>query len=81
MKIIRVSADWLHVPIATERQHRSDFGAVDSFDSALVRIETEDGVTGFGEAKAQVGSVANCQALCSLIEAELGPVLVGQDAP
>ncbi len=80
MKIIRISADWLHVPIGTERQHRSDFGAVDSFDSALVRIETEDGVTGFGEAKAQVGSVANCQALCSLIEAELGPVLVGQDA-
>ncbi|MYE19743.1 MAG: mandelate racemase/muconate lactonizing enzyme family protein [Rhodospirillales bacterium] len=80
MKIISISADWLHVPIATERQHRSDFGAVDSFDSALVRIETEDGVTGFGEAKAQVGSVANCQALCSLIEAELGPVLVGQDA-
>lgn len=80
MKIIRISADWLHVPISTERQHRSDFGAVDSFDSALVRIETEDGVTGFGEAKAQVGSVANCQALCSLIEAELGPVLVGQDA-
>lgn len=80
MKISSISADWLHVPIATERQHRSDFGAVDSFDSALVRIETEDGVTGFGEAKAQVGSVANCQALCSLIEAELGPVLVGQDA-
>ena len=80
MRITKISADWLHVPIAEERQHRSDFGAVDSFDSALVRVETEGGVTGFGEAKAEVGSVANCRALCALVEAELGPLLVGQDA-
>ncbi len=80
MKITRVSADWIHVPIAEERQHRSDFGVVNSFDSALVRVETAGGITGFGEAKAQVGSAANCRAICSLIEDELAPALVGEDA-
>lgn len=80
MRIMSVSADWLHVPIAKERRHRSDFGSVDSFDSALVRIETEGGITGFGEAKAQVGSVANCRALAALITEELGPSLIGEDA-
>lgn len=80
MKIVKVSADWLHVPIAEERQHRSDFGQVASFDSALVRIETAGGVTGFGEAKAQVGSAGNCRAVCALIEDEFAPLLVGEDA-
>ncbi len=80
MRIMSVSADWLHVPIAQDRRHRSDFGSVDSFDSALVRIETEGGITGFGEAKAQVGSVANCRALSTLITEELGPSLIGEDA-
>ena len=80
MKIVKVSADWLHVPIAEERQHRSDFGKVASFDSALVRVETAGGVTGFGEAKAQVGSAGNCRAVCALIEDEFAPLLVGEDA-
>ena len=80
MKIVKVSADWIHVPIAEERRHRSDFGRVDSFDSALVRIETAGGITGFGEAKAQVGSAANCRAVCALIEDEFAPLLVGEDA-
>ncbi len=80
MKIVKVSADWIHVPIAAERQHRSDFGQVNSFDSALVRIETQGGITGYGEAKAQVGSAADCRAMCALIERELGPILVGEDA-
>ena len=80
MRIVRVSAEWIHVPIAEERRHRSDFGSVDSFDSALVRVEAEGGVTGFGEAKAQVGSAANCRALCALIEDEFAPLLVGEDA-
>ena len=80
MKIVKVSAEWIHVPIARERQHRSDFGTVDSFDSALVRVETAGGVTGFGEAKAQVGSAANCRALRAVVEEDLGPMLVGEDA-
>lgn len=80
MKIKSVTARWLHVPIPTERQHTSDFGRVSTFDSTLVRIETEDGVVGHGEAKAEVGSAASCQALCAMIEQELAPKLVGEDA-
>ncbi len=80
MKITGVAADWLHVPIPEARRHRSDFGTVDSFDSALVRIETEGGLVGFGEAKAQVGSAANCRAVTTLIADELGPSLIGEDA-
>ena len=80
MKIKSVKATWLHVPIPETRQHRSDFGKVDSFDSALIRIETESGVIGYGEAKAQVGSASTNHALCALIEQELGPQLLGEDA-
>ena len=59
MKIKSVTATWLHVPIPEERQHRSDFGQTASFDSTLVRVETESGLVGHGEAKAVVGSAGN----------------------
>ena len=80
MKIKSVTAIWLHVPIPEDRRHRSDFGTAESFDSALVRIETSSGVIGYGEAKAQVGSASTNHALCALIEQELGPQLLGEDA-
>ena len=80
MKIKSVTAIWLHVPIPEDRRHRSDFGTAESFDSALVRIETSSGVIGYGEAKAQGGSASTNHALCALIEQELGPQLLGEDA-
>lgn len=80
VKIVKVSAEWIHVPIAEERRHRSDFGVVSSFDSALVRVEAEGGIVGYGEAKAQVGSAADCRAVRALVEDELGPMLAGEDA-
>ena len=49
MKITRVQATWCHVPIPYERQHTSDFGRVTSFDSVIVRIETDADITGWGE--------------------------------
>ena len=52
MKITRVAATWVQVPIPPERQHLSDFGRQPSFDSVIVRIETDAGLTGWGEAKA-----------------------------
>ena len=79
--IIRdVDACWLSVPIPIERQHVSDFGRITSFDMALVRIEADDGLVGWGEAKAAVGSAGGCAALVSCINDELGRQLVGQDA-
>ena len=79
MKIKSVEAYWVHIPIPLERQHTSDFGRTLSFDGTIVRIETECGITGWGEAKAQVGGMAQNQALTTLINEEFGPLLKGED--
>ncbi len=79
MKIRSVKAWWLHVPIPEDQQHRSDFGVVDSFDMTLIRIETECGLTGHGEAKATVASAGDNRALAVMIEKEMGPLLIGKD--
>lgn len=79
MKITSVTATWLHVPIPEDKQHTSDFGRTTSFDSTLVRVETDDGLVGWGEGKAAVGSAGNNAGLCAIIEKELAPVLIGQD--
>ncbi len=79
MKISNVNARWIHCPIPEEKQHVSDFGRVASFDMALVSIELDDGTIGWGEAKAGVGSAANCRALVSTVCDEFAPALVGKD--
>lgn len=79
MKIKSVLARWLHVPIPYEQQHVSDFGRIASFDSVLVRVETECGLVGYGEAKEEVGSEGNSHALVALINQKLGPALLGED--
>ena len=79
MKIRSVKSWWLHVPIPESQQHRSDFGVVDAFDMTLIRIETECGIVGHGEAKSTVASAGNNRALAIMIEKELGPQLIGQD--
>ena len=79
MKIKSVKASWVHIPIPPERQHTSDFGRTLSFDGTLVRIDTECGLSGWGEAKAQVGGMAQNQALTCLINEEFAPLLVGED--
>lgn len=79
MKIKSVKAFWVHIPIPHERQHTSDFGRTLSFDGTLVRIETACGLTGWGEAKAQVGGMAQNQALTSMINEEFAPLLEGED--
>ncbi|RKK03264.1 mandelate racemase/muconate lactonizing enzyme family protein [Pseudoroseomonas wenyumeiae] len=79
MKISRVQATWCRVPIPYERQHTSDFGRVPTFDSVIVRVETECGITGWGEAKAGVGSAAACAGLAAIINDDYAPLLLGQD--
>src|SRR5271168_3846285 len=79
MKIKSVKAFWVHIPIPPERQHTSDFGRTLSFDGTLVRIDTACGLTGWGEAKAQVGGMAQNQALTTLINEEFAPLLKGED--
>lgn len=79
MRIKNIFARWLHVPIAPENQHVSDFGRISSFDSVLVCVETECGLKGWGEAKEEVGSSANCSGLVALINEKFGPMLIGED--
>ncbi len=78
MKINSVQATWVHVPIPYERQHVSDFGRVASFDSVIVKVEA-DGLVGWGEAKAGVGSSSSAHGLAAIINRDYAPLLVGQD--
>lgn len=75
-----VDAVWLHCPIPYERQHVSDYGRIASFDATLISVTTEDGLTGYGEAKAAVGSAGGCAAIVTYVKQDLRPLLVGQDA-
>ena len=79
MKITRVEATWLQVPIPPERQHVSDFGRATTFDTALVRIDTDAGISGVGEAKVSAGSPGDYHGVVAVINHEFGPGLVGQD--
>lgn len=80
MRIVDVDAVWLHCPIPYERQHVSDYGRIASFDATLVSVTTEDGLTGYGEAKAAVGSAGGCAAIAAYVKQDLRELLVGQDA-
>jgi L-alanine-DL-glutamate epimerase-like enolase superfamily enzyme len=79
VKITAVRAAWLRAPIPAERRHTSDFGVNDSFNTCLVEIDTDTGLTGLGEAKVGVGNLGNYAALVTLIHAELAPPLIGRD--
>ena len=80
MKIKNVEAYWLRCPIAKEKQHRSDYGLLTDFDMTLVVVTLENGMQGFGEAKAAVGSSGVCASIVSCIENEIKPIIIGQDA-
>ena len=80
MRIKKVEAWWVRIPIEAERQHRSDFGRLRTFDSAILRIETDDGLVGWGEGKNAAGSAGTYGSLVHLINSEIAPMLIGRDA-
>ncbi len=80
MRIAAVQAWWVRIPIETSRQHRSDFGQVRTFDAAIVRVETDDGVIGWGEGKNAAGSAGDYGALVHMLNREIGPQLIGLHA-
>ncbi len=80
MKIARVQAWWVRIPIESSRQHTSDFGQLATFDAAILRLETDDGTVGWGEGKNAAGSAGSYGALVSLINDELAPRIIGRDA-
>jgi L-alanine-DL-glutamate epimerase-like enolase superfamily enzyme len=80
MKIRYVRARWVHCPIPVDQQHVSDFGRITSFDAAIISVEVDGGLVGWGEAKAGVGSSGPCRALVAAVTDELAPELIGRDA-
>ncbi len=79
MRITAVRASWLRAEIPADRVHVSDVGRNDSFNTCLVEVETDTGLTGLGEAKASVGNLGNYAALVTLISEEMAPLPVGRD--
>lgn len=80
MRIARVQAWWIRIPIEASKQHKSDFGQIATFDAAIVRVETDSGIVGWGEGKNAAGSAGTYGALVSLINDEVGPAIRGRDA-
>ncbi|MGO4834947.1 mandelate racemase/muconate lactonizing enzyme family protein, partial [Rhizobiaceae sp. 2RAB30] len=74
-----VEAWWVRIPIEASRQHRSDFGQVKTFDAAILRVETADGIVGWGEGKNAAGSAGTYGALVHMLNHEIGPQLIGRD--
>ena len=79
MKVKSVHARWIQIPIEQARQHTSDFGTLRTFDSAILRIETDDGVVGWGEGKNAAGSAGNYATLVRLLNEDFGPRIIGRD--
>ncbi|TIP83561.1 MAG: mandelate racemase/muconate lactonizing enzyme family protein, partial [Mesorhizobium sp.] len=79
MRIKTVQAWWVRIPIEAARQHRSDFGQVTTFDAAILRVETDDGLVGWGEGKNAAGSTGSYGALVHMLNHEVGPQLIGCD--
>jgi L-alanine-DL-glutamate epimerase-like enolase superfamily enzyme len=79
MRIKSARAWWVRIPIESSRQHRSDFGTLTTFDAAILRIETDDGLVGWGEGKNAAGSAGTYAALVHMLNHEVAPRLVGRD--
>jgi L-alanine-DL-glutamate epimerase-like enolase superfamily enzyme len=78
MKIANVEAFWLRCPIPKDKQHKSDFGLLTDFDMTLIVVTAENGMQGYGEAKAAVGSSGVCASIVTCIEQEIKPSIIGQ---
>ena len=79
MRIRSVQAWWVRIPIEKSRQHRSDFGQLQTFDAAILRIETDEGLVGWGEGKNAAGSAGTYAALVHMLNHEIAPLLIGRD--
>ena len=79
MRIKKVQAWWVSIPIREAQQHVSDFGQLKTFDSAIVRIESDDGLVGWGEGKNAAGSAGTYSALVHILNHEIAPKLIGRD--
>ena len=79
MRIKSASAWWIQIPIENDKQHVSDFGRLRTFDAAILRLETDDGLVGWGEGKNAAGSAGEYAALVHLLNTEFCPRIIGRD--
>ena len=73
MKIIKVSAIPMSAPVPEGNRHRTDLGTKVKSDATLIRVETDNGLTGIGAALGTPPIVA------AIVEHELAPECVGED--
>src|SRR6185369_10118033 len=73
MKIAKVSAIPMSAPVPQEKRHRTDLGTKVKSDATLIRVETDNGLTGIGAALGTPPIVA------AIVEHELAPECVGED--
>lgn len=78
--IREVRAHWIRCPIPADQQHVSDFGLIETFDATIVSVTTDDGLTGYGEAKAAAGSAGSCATLVDCIANDVAPEVTGRDS-
>src|ERR1041384_2136157 len=50
MKVVNVSAIPMSAPVPEEKRHRTDLGTKVKSDATLIRVETDNGLTGIGAA-------------------------------
>ena len=79
MRISSVQAWWVQIPIKEDLQHVSDFGRMKTFDAAILKVETDNGLVGWGEGKNAAGSAGNYGSLVHLLNNEFGPKIIGRD--
>src|ERR1700759_5843407 len=73
MKIVKVSAIPMSAPVPEEKRHRTDLGTKVKSDATLIRVETDNGLTGIGAALGTPPIVA------AIVEHELAPECVRED--
>jgi D-galactarolactone cycloisomerase len=73
MRISDVRVLLLSASIPAEQRWTSDFGTTTRQDAAIVVVETDEGLTGYGEAK------GTPVVMKVLVEQVLGPQLIGED--
>ena len=73
MKIVKLSAVPMSAPVPNEKRHRTDLGTKVKSDASLIRVETDNGLTGIGAALGSPPIVA------AIVAHELAPEVVGED--
>ncbi len=73
MKIVRVTALPMSAPVPEDKRHRTDLGTKVKSDATLIKVETDNGLTGIGAALGTPPIVA------AIVEHELAPECVGED--